>query len=70
MNVTAIENQAHSLASKAIRTSTLKIDNVVYTFTFTPSWSYDVYNDSEHVITFNTKKITQAKKWLREYLAG
>jgi hypothetical protein len=67
-----IENEARAMAARAVQASTVHIDGGTYTLTFDMSrWAYDV-TDAEggHVVTFNTKKVTVAKTWLREYLAG
>jgi hypothetical protein len=59
------------MAYKA-KDGTLKIEDVTYTFTFNlVEFIYEVTDQNgEPVIRFNTKKINEAKKWLREHLAG
>jgi hypothetical protein len=59
------------MAYKA-KDGTLKIDGVTYTFTFNlAEWIYDVTDQhGEPVVRFNTKKLSVAKQWLREHLAG
>lgn len=48
---------------------TLKIDGEKYVLTFNRlSGVYDVTLNGERVASFNTRKITQARKWLREYV--
>jgi hypothetical protein len=66
-----ILDQAGAMANKA-KPGTLKIDDVTYTFTFNlAEWIYEVTDQhDEPVVRFNTKKINEAKKWLREHLAG
>jgi hypothetical protein len=66
-----IENAARAMAASAVQGSTVKIDGAVYTLAFDMSrWVYDVTDaKGRHVVTFNTKKVTVAKRWLREYLA-
>jgi hypothetical protein len=67
-----IENGARVMAANAVQRSTAKVAGVTYTLTFDPSrWVYDVTDAEDcHVVTFNTKKVTVAKRWLREHLAG
>ena len=66
----ALQSQSEKLASIA-KNGTLKIDGVVYTFTFTREWVYEVSLPCGEVLTrFNTKKLTQARQWLRDYLAN
>jgi hypothetical protein len=64
-------DEARVMASKA-KNDTLKIDSVTYTLIFIPSeWIYEVKDETGDIVTrFNTKKITVAKKWLREWLAN
>ena len=64
-------DEARVMASKA-KNDTLKIDSVTYTLIFIPSeWIYEIKDETGEVVTrFNTKKITVAKKWLREWLAN
>lgn len=52
----------------AVRGGTKKIDGIEYTLTFLPDHGvYEVTDaEGEHVITLNTRKITEAKKWLTE----
>jgi len=64
-----VEDGAHAMAARA-KSGTLKIDGMAYTLTFDPArWVYDV-TDSEgaHVVTLNTKKVTVARVWLREFV--
>ncbi len=63
--------QARVMASKA-KNGTLKIDSVTYTLTFIPSeWIYEVKDETGDIVTrFNTKTLTVAKKWLREWLSA
>lgn len=62
---------ARKMASKATD-GTLKVGKEVYTLTFNPKqWTYEVTNSKgEHVINFNTKKLSQAKKFLKDWLAN
>lgn len=70
--MTSIEDQARALAARAVQSTTAKIGGQVYTLTFDRSrWVYDVTAaDGSHVVTFNTKKVTVARRWLREHLAA
>jgi Ser/Thr protein kinase RdoA (MazF antagonist) len=63
---------AQKQAEKAIRADSVEISGSVYTLTFKPlEWVYSVHDsEGNFVVNFNTKKITQAKKWLREYFAS
>lgn len=68
MNVSRIESQARKMAEQA-KPGILKHGGKIYTLVFNQKeWVYDVYEDGFFLIKFNTKKITQAKKWLKEYL--
>ena len=71
MNYSKLLDQAGAMANKA-KDGKLKIDDVSYTFTFDISeWIYDVTDQNgEPVVRFNTKKLSVAKQWLREHLAG
>ena len=62
-----IESQAVTMAANA-KNGTLKLNGHTYTFTFTPEWVYEVTDESGEVVTrFNTKKLTVARQWLREW---
>jgi hypothetical protein len=64
MNYDKIENQAATMAANA-KNGTCK----GYTLTFTPEWVYVVTDPAGEVLTrFNTKKLSTARQWLREYL--
>lgn len=70
MNYTTLPNQAAKMAANA-KNGTLKINGMTYTFTFTPEWVYEVADSTGEVLArFNTKKLTIARQWLREYLAN
>ena len=62
-------SQARSLAAKA-KDGELKIDGCMYTFTFDPrEWVYEVKDEAGETVTrFNTKRLSQAKQWFREYM--
>jgi hypothetical protein len=63
--------QARTMAYKA-KDGTLKINDVTYTFTFNlAEFIYEVMDQhNEPVVKFNTKRLSVAKQWLREHLAG
>lgn len=69
MNYAKIESQAVAMAANA-KNGTLKLNGHTYTLTFTPEWVYEVKDESGEVLTrFNTKKLTVARQWLREWFA-
>jgi hypothetical protein len=68
MNYANLPNHAARMAANA-KNGTLKHGGSVYTFTFTPEWVYEVTDQTGEVLTrFNTKKLTVARQWLRDYL--
>lgn len=71
MNQDKLLNQVEKLYANA-KDGSLKINDESYSFTFDSYQGiYTVSDSSGNVITrFNTRKITQARKWLREYLAN
>lgn len=70
MDTDKILDAASKLAAKA-KPGILKIDDKVYTFVFDPSnWVYLVYEYMVYLLSYNTKSLATAKKWLREYLAN
>lgn len=68
MNFGTIEKQAQRLNASASRGGTKKINGIEYTLAFLPERGiYEVTDpEGEHVITLNTRKITEAKRWLAE----
>ena len=61
-------DQARKMALKA-RPGILKINGDVYTFEFdSQTWDYKVYKNLFLYVTFNTKELKTAKRWLVEYL--
>lgn len=67
MDTQAIEREAHRLHSVA-KDGSVIVDGVKYALTFN-GHNYDATEpDGSHVATFNTRKVTVARKWLREYL--
>jgi hypothetical protein len=68
MNYDKIESQAATMAANA-KNGTLIHKGHKYTLTFTREWVYVVTDEAGEVLTrFNTKKLTTARQWLREYL--
>ena len=68
MNYDKLESQAATMAAHA-KNGTLTHKGHKYTLTFSPEWVYVVTDETGEVLTrFNTKKITVARQWLREYL--
>ena len=67
----ALTKQSAKLATNA-KDGTLKLDGQTYTLTFDHSqWVYIVTDEAgETVARFNTKKLTQARQWLREWFAN
>ena len=67
MDYSKLENQAIKRAANA-KNGTYK----GYTLTFDSNeWAYVVTDSAGEIVTrFNTKKLTQARQWLREYLAN
>lgn len=61
---------AHKAAKRAVPQGTVTIGRNVYVLTFDyGTWKYDVQLDGAHVLTINTKKITEAKRLARASLA-
>ena len=70
MNTAAILNAVDNLHANAVRAGVVKIDGTDYTLTFN-GYNYDVRQPNGNtLVTFNTRLIATAKKWLREYLAN
>lgn len=68
MNYDKLESQAATMAANA-KNGTLTHRGHKYTLTFTPEWLYEVTDQNGDMVTrLNTKKITVARQWLREYL--
>ena len=68
MNYDKLESQAATMAANA-KNGTLTHRGHKYTLTFTPEWLYEVTDQNGDVLTrFNTKKLSTARQWLREYL--
>ena len=63
-----LEEQARRLAQSA-KDGVLKHNGKIYTFEFDQKhWVYSVYEDGFFLLKFNTKSITTAKKYLKEWL--
>lgn len=70
MNLNRCTEIAHKMAAKA-KPGFLKIDDDLYTFEFDQKhWVYQVYKNGFEYIRFNCKKLSVAKKYLKEHLAN
>ena len=69
LNYDKIQKQA-AKAHATAKDGTMKFNGVKYGFTFNRKFgTYEITNEEGVVITYlNTRKITVAKKWLREFL--
>ena len=69
LNYDKIQKQATKLHATA-NDGTMKFNGVQYVFTFSRKFgTYTITNEEGAVITYlNTRKITVAKKWLKEFL--
>jgi len=53
------------------KNGTLNVSGTVYAFEFNSyEGFYTVTANSETITRFNTRKLSQARQWLREYLAN
>lgn len=70
LNQAAIVNQTQRLAGSAVTTGVVREADGIYRLDYNPETNnYDATSPTgERVASFRTYKITQAKKWLREYL--
>ena len=63
-----IEEQARRLVASA-KNGVLRLNGKTYTFEFDQKyWVYNVYEDGFFILIFNTKSITTAKKYLKDWL--
>ena len=70
MDQNKLIEQARKLAEKA-KPGFVEIDGKLYTFVFCQrEWVYQVYEDGFWLVNFNTKQLTKAKKYLRDWLAN
>lgn len=68
MDTNSVLSEAHKMASRA-KPGMLKINGNVYTFVFDQNrWVYSVYENMVFMCDYNTKQLSTAKKWLREFL--
>ena len=69
MNHAAIEARSARLHANA-KDGALRVDGVVYVLTFDRyAGVYSVTEpDGSELVRFNTRKLTDARKWLRDYL--
>jgi len=69
MNIQKIEARARAMAAKA-KPGFERIGGKLYTFEFNQNeWVYRVYEDGFLLVSFNTKTLSTAKKYLREWLS-
>ena len=70
MSTQSTLNQARKMAERAKPHDMLKLHGDTYTFVFDyQRWVYSVYKNLIWFADYNTKKITTAKQWLRDYVA-
>ena len=70
MNQKKILNAVTKLHNNA-KDGKCKINDNVYTLTFNRYYGqYDVTGEGIEYLRYNTRKITQAKQWLKEYLSN
>lgn len=70
MDTKKIESLAQKMA-QAAKNGVTTINGKRYTFEFDQrEWHYVVYEDMVEILRLNTKKLSQAKQWLKEYLAN
>lgn len=68
MQVTKIEAQAFKAAQSA-KPGIAKHNGKIYTLVFNQNeWVYDVFEDGFFFLKLNTKKISTAKLWLKDYI--
>lgn len=68
MNTIKLYSDAEKMARNA-KPGIIKQGGKIYTLVFNQStWNYDIFENMFLLVSFNTKKLTQAKKWLRDYL--
>jgi len=54
---------------KIIRTGTIRVDGVLYTLTYDPTVpGYHVTDHGREVVTVIGKRISEAKRYVREYI--
>ena len=72
MNQTTLLNRVEQLHNNA-KDGTLKLNGTTYGFNFDRLQGVYVVTDlntSEEITRFNTRKITDARKWFKEYLSN
>jgi hypothetical protein len=68
MQADKIEAQAFKAAQSA-RPGIVKHNGKIYTLVFNQNeWVYDVFEDGFFMMKLNTKKISTAKVWLKDYI--
>lgn len=62
---------AAALAASKAKSGSVCIDGKLYTLKFcSREWVYRVYEGDMLVVSFNTKSLATAKRYLREYLSN
>lgn len=71
MDYSRLRARADALHANA-KSGTLKLNGQTFTLTFDAYQGvYNVTNDAgERVVRFNTRKLTIARQWLREYFSN
>lgn len=72
MNTNKLLNKVEQLHNNA-KDGTLKLNDTTYGFEFDRYQGVYIVSDlntSEEITRFNTRKLTDARKWLREYLSN
>lgn len=70
MNTEKILKQAQILANNA-KDGSMTVDGKLYKFSFDSiAWVYNVYEDGEHLMRVNTKRLAKAKAFVKEWLAN
>lgn len=70
LNIKAIEKQVSKLHANA-KDGSVKINGIVYCLDFDQSQGVYIVTEGDSEITrFNTRKVTVAKQWLKEYLSN
>jgi len=62
-----IQDMANRLHANAVRFGVATVRGQKYELNFV-NGNYNVTLNGKHVVTFNTRYIAEARKWLREYV--
>lgn len=70
VNTKALLKGVEQLHADAVKSAGLTVEGEKYTFAFNGR-NYEVAGpDGAHLVTFNTRKISDARKWMRDWLAN